>query len=280
MSRFAKTIFIAFSLAAASTAVAAGPADLYIIPIAGHAAGAHDTSWRSDVVLHNPQLVPITVEMALVESGQPPAADAIAIAFGAESALQLAPGETRIVADVLAQQGRDVTGALIVGATMPFVVTSRTYAELPGGRTLGQTVLPVAISGGADAVNEVAILAGLGQSEHQRANVGLFVAASRAPFVAEIELVSSSGQLLGSQLVVVDGEGLAHHQFSAAAIGGMDAVSAIVRVLQGDGIVVPYASIIDNVSAEAMFLSAGAAMSRGAAAVAMLGRTVAHDTER
>lgn len=265
-----KTILIVLSLFTASTAFAADYADLYVIPVAGHARGAFGTAWRSDVVLHNLQLVPITVEMALIESGRSAAAEAIPVSFGAEAVLHLAAGETRVVSDVLGSMGRDVTGALIVGADMPFVLTSRTYAERPAGRTLGQTVLPVAIAGGADAVNEVAILAGLAQNERQRANVGLFVAASRVPFVAEIELVSASGSSLGSRLIVLDAEGFAHQQFSVA-----DGASAMVRILEGDGVIVPYASIVDNVSAEAMFVPADAMASRGTAARAMLSRAVA-----
>jgi hypothetical protein len=275
MNRIVKTILALISLFTASAVLAADYSDLYVIPIAGHAPGAHGTSWRSDVVLHNLQPVPITVEMAFIESGRSPAADAVSVAFGAESSLQLLPGETRVVTDVLGQQGRDVTGALVVGAAMPFVVTSRTYAELSTGRTLGQTVLPIAISGGADALNEVAVLTGLVQGdENQRSNIGLFLAASRAPFVVEIEVVSASGEPLGSRVVVLDAEGLAHHQFPVTG------VSAVVRVLQGDGIVVPYASIIDNVSAEALFVSTDAATSRGATARTMLSSIVARTGAR
>lgn len=257
-----KTALIVLALFIASVAAAADYSDLYVIPIAGHARGAFGTQWRSDVVLHNLQLVPITVEMALVESGRSPDAAPIAI-----SSLQLNPGETRTLADVLGHEGRDLAGALIVGASMPFVVTSRTYAERPTGRTLGQTVEPIAMTGGADAVNDVAILAGLTNDAHHRTNIGVFLAASRAPFVAEIELVSASGASLGSTFIDVGAEGLAHHQFPVTTSG---AVSAIVRIVQGDGIVVPYASIINNTSAEAMFVSASAAKTRSAAAVMLM----------
>lgn len=280
MSRYARTIIVVLSLFTVSTAVAAEYSDLYVIPIAGHARGAFGTAWRSDIVLHNHQMVPITVEMALIESGRPAAAEVAAVSFGAETTLHLAAGETRVVSDVLVQMGRDVTGALIVGASMPFVLSSRTYAERPAGRTLGQTVLPIAITGGADAVNEIAVLAGLDRKDGQRVNVGLFVTASRVPLVAEIKLVSPTGTHLGSQLIVLDAEGFAHRQFSVATIAGeSEDVSAIVNILEGDGIVVPYASIVDNRSAEAIFVPADAATSRGGAAHVMLSRAVTRDAE-
>jgi hypothetical protein len=269
MNRFAIP-FLVLSLLTAGAAVAADLSDLYVVPIAGHTHGAFGTAWRSDLVLHNLQAEPITVEMALIESGRPAAADAIAIPFGVEPLLHLGPGETRVISDVLGQQRRDITGALIVGASLPFVLTSRTYAE----GTLGQTVPPIAITSGADASSEVAILAGLAENERQRANVGLVLAASRAPFLAEIELVSASGSSLGSQLVALDTEGFAHHQFAAATIAS-EGVTALVRIVEGEGLVVPYASMIDNASAEAMFVSAAPATGGGAAAArAMLARSV------
>lgn len=249
----------------ASAAGAADYSDLYVIPIAGHTQGAFDTAWRSDVVLHNIQQVPITVELALVESGRSPSTPPIAIAVGAETSLQLAPGETRVLSDVLGQQGRDLTGALIVGAGLPFSLTSRTWAELPTGRTLGQMVTPVAITATSTAAaDEVSILSGLPESNRQRSNIGVFLVASHAPLVVEIALVSPSGATLGSTLVVMDEPGFSHRQFpnTAPAAG----VTARVRILEGDGIAVPYASTIDNLTAEAMFLSGQPIATRGAAA--------------
>lgn len=259
-----RILIVAVSILFASAAFAAEYSDLYVIPIAGHAHGAHGTAWRSDVVLHNFQLVPITVEMALIEGNT--AAD-----LG--SPLQLFPGETRTLTDVLGDQGRDVIGAIVIGADLPFVVTSRTY----NATTLGQTVRPIAIAGAADAVNEVAVLAGLSHNEHQRANVGLAIVASHVPFIAEIELVSAEGHRLGSQLVVLETEGFAHRQFSAASMG-TGGTSAVVRVIQGDGIVVPYASVIDNRSGNALFVSTEPATSAGSAARVMLDRMVSRST--
>jgi hypothetical protein len=173
MKSIGTTILITLALFMTSPAAAAGYSDLYIIPAAGHSHGAYGTLWRSDLVLHNIQQVPITVEIAIVESGRAPSAAPIAVNAGAETAFHLNPGETRVLSDVAGHLGRDITGALIVGADMPFAVTSRAWAELPGGRTLGQTVRPIAIAGAADAVNETAVppLAGAQRAaalEHRR----------------------------------------------------------------------------------------------------------------
>ena len=259
---------LALALLVTFAASAAEYSDLYIVPVAGHARGAFGTSWRTDLVLHNIQLVPITVEIALVESGQAPSAAPLAV-----TSLHLMPGETRVVSDLANGFGRDVAGALIVGAEMPFAVTSRTWAELPAGRTLGQTVAPVAITGTADAVNTIAVLPLHMTNAQQRSNVGAFVAASHAPLVVEVAVLSAGGATLASQLIVVDEPGFVHRQL---LIPPADAgVTAVVRILEGDGIVVPYASIIDNATAEAVFLSGEPISLRGGATLAMLAKTVA-----
>ena len=237
-----KRLMIVF-LFIASAASAADYSDLYIIPIAGHTRGAFGTEWRSDVVLHNIQQVPITVEMVLVESGLAPSTPPIDIAI----ATNLTPGETRTLSDILGTQGRDLTGALIVGAELPFALTSRTYAEHASGRTLGQTVTPVAIT---DSSTEVSVLAGLSDSNHQRSNLGLFLAASHAPMIAEIQLVSSTGATLESMLITVEEPGFTHLQFVITS-----GTTAVVRIVEGDGIAVPYASTVDNITAEALFVS-------------------------
>jgi hypothetical protein len=48
--------------------------------------------------------------------------------------------------------------------------------------------------------------------------------------------------------------------------------------VEGEGIIVPYASIIDNATAEAIFVPADAATNLGAAARAMLSGAVARET--
>jgi NADPH-dependent 2,4-dienoyl-CoA reductase/sulfur reductase-like enzyme len=49
---------------------------------------------------------------------------------------------------------------------------------------------------------------------------------------------------------------------------------SIVRILEGDGIAVPYASIVDNVSAEAVFVSGQPVAVRGTASRSMLASAV------
>ena len=258
----AMKVLLALALCVASAASAAEYSDLYIIPVAGHVRGAFGTSWRSDLALHNLQAVPIEVEIVLVESGRAPSAAPVAV-----SSLHLNSGETRMLDDVLGDLDRDVTGALLVGADLPFAVTSRTWAELPHGRTLGQTVAPVSVAGTANAA---AVLPFLGTDAQQRSNVGLFAAASHAPLVVEIELLSESGASLGTQVIVAEEPGFIHRQLAVAGTN----VTAVFRILEGDGIVVPYASTVDNATAEALFMSGEPVSLRGGETLRMLMQTV------
>ena len=61
-----------------------------------------------------------------------------------------------------------------------------------------------------------------------------------------------------------------HRQLSIAPTAEGTSLTATIRILQGDGIVVPYASTIDNVSAEALFVSAEPIAVGGAASRSML----------
>src|SRR5688572_25401613 len=123
MNSIRNRFLLVLALLMTSSMSAAEYSDLYIIPVAGHAPGAFGTSWRSDLVLHNIQSVPITVEIVLVESGRSPTTAPLSVSAGAETTLHLMPGETRVLSDVASVVGRDITGALIVGADMPFAVT-------------------------------------------------------------------------------------------------------------------------------------------------------------
>jgi hypothetical protein len=274
MNSIRRRVLLVLALFITSAASAAEYSDLYIIPVAGHTRGAFGTSWRSDLVLHNIQSVPIAVEIVMVESGRAPSAEPVAVSAGAETTLHLMPGETRMLSDVAGSLGRDITGALIVGADLPFAVTSRTWADRPAGRTLGQSVVAVGMSGAADAVNEVAVLPALTGNAQQRSNVGLFVAASHAPLVVEVAVLSSAGATLASQLITIEEPGFVHRQLSVPAVDHAAGSTAIIRILEGDGIAVPYASTIDNVSAEAVFVSAEPISLRGGATLAMLARAV------
>lgn len=43
--------------------------DFYVVPVAGHTPGMAGSMWQSDLIIHNFQTTPVTIEIGLVESG-------------------------------------------------------------------------------------------------------------------------------------------------------------------------------------------------------------------
>jgi hypothetical protein len=75
---------------------------------------------------------------------------------------------------------------------------------------------------------------------------------------------------------VVEEPGFVHHHLSTADIAEIpDGATAVVRIVEGDGLVVPYASMIDNASAQALFIGGQPVMAHGMAARTMLSNVVA-----
>lgn len=259
-----------FALLLAPQAFANHYADFYVIPVAIDAPGANGTQWMSDVAIYNFGTTPLTVEMLFIQSGQgdpnnttdvTPTSLPIPIpgrgSVILKDVLDLIPGDTNI-------------GAILIGANAPFAVTSRAYSLSPTGDTVGQTVLPARdflenAVGDVNNAGAVAYIPGLIANSRFRTNLG-FVAATTndnaAGMTVEVTIRDSSGGSVGSRLFTIPGGNFTHVQFPSTAITGtvlpnssFDAGSADFRIVAGDGAVVPYVSVIDNVTADAVFVS-------------------------
>lgn len=108
--------------------VRSGLAQSLLVPAAAHAQGAGGASWRTDVILRNPDTEPVQVHARLVGTA------------AADIAFTLAGGEIRLVPDIVAAFGlADGAGTLVLTPD-PFrsiAATSRTYTAAPGGGTFG-----------------------------------------------------------------------------------------------------------------------------------------------
>jgi hypothetical protein len=265
---------VAFLLSMTLAAAADHYASFYVIPVASHTPGAFDSLWMSDVALHNFQGMPITVEMTFVRSGH--TADNTT-ALG--PAVTIPAGGSVLLRDVVSA-GAPAAGAILIGADAPFAITSRSYSELPGGGTVGQTVLAARdfVESAADDVDNaaaVAYLPGLAANASFRTNVG-FVAATAndtSGLTISVRLRNESGAAVGQRTFFVPGGALMHVQFPASSLGtaAFEAGAAEVRITSGDGAVVPYASVIDNTSSDAVFVLGQFPEASGTAAAAVRG---------
>lgn len=260
-------IVATFALMANVTAYANHYADFYVIPIAGHTAGQNGTNWMSDVAVQNFQSTPLVVQFVVIESGfQSDNVFPLATADDSGSVTVPANGNV-MVKDILGDHRgmSSVTGALLVGSDRPFAITSRTYSMSPSGDTVGQTVPPAAnfLDNTLSPINlptAVAYVPGLVQNSEFRTNLG-FVAAngsgSGATMNLAITVKGPTGATLGTRNYSIAPGAVMQIQFSAREIAGanFDVGGAEFRITTGSGSVVPYASVIDNRTADAVFVA-------------------------
>lgn len=248
-------------------ASAAHYADLYVIPVASHTAGQNGTMWMSDLAIQNFQTTPLDVQIIVIESGVGQQNVAPLMTSTNNGSVTVPAGGSVMLKDVLSgHRGMSSTiGAILVGADRPFAVTSRAYSSNPLGHTVGQTVTPAAnfldnTLAPISLATAVAYVPGLVQNGDFRTNLGMVVAngsGSGTALGVTITVRGANGAVLGTKTLSFAPGEITQLQFSAREIaaGNFDIGSAEVRIFSGSGSVVPYASIIDNRTADAVYVS-------------------------
>jgi len=241
--------------------------DTYVIPVVAHVQGAFGTTWMSDVIITNFHTTPLTVQLILIESGENNSDNVFPlVTTNLNGSVTVAPNNTVVLRDVLAgYNGRtNSSGALILGGDQTFAATSRTYSMSANGVSNGgQTVTPARDffenSTGRSDNNAVAYVTGITNNASTRTNIG-FVAGTGsgagATLAVEVTIRSSTGASLGTKLVSIPAGNFTQTQFSVSSITNtpFDVGTAEFRILGGLGSVLPYASVIDNNSGNAMYI--------------------------
>ena len=255
-------------LLCAAVAKADHYADFYVLPVAAHTPGVNGTMWMSDVAIQNFQSTPLSVELAVIESGEGNSDNVFPIAATADGMAVTVPANGSVLLrDVLAgHRGLgSVAGAILIGSDRPFAVTSRTYSMTPDGNTIGQTVPPARnfidnTIGDTNLATAVAYVPGLIDNGRFRSNLGAVVgnASATSALTVTVTVRNAAGATAGTRTITVGPGNFTHLQFNARSILGtqmFDIGSAEFRITEGDGAVVPYASVIDNSTADAVFVS-------------------------
>jgi hypothetical protein len=261
----ARVLGLALMLLAPVVVFADHYADLYVIPAAGHVTGIGGTSWMSDVAVQNFQSTPLTVEIVVIESGEGNPENVVPLQSATGSSVTIPAGGTRILRDLM-NGHRGLTqssGAILIGADRPFAVSSRFYAIRPNGPAQGQSIVPVSrflenTLGDTNLDNASAYVPGLSVNAQYRTNLGFVAGSGSASGMAvEITLRNGAGTALGSRTLNIPGLGFTHVLFNTADITSQqfDEGSATYRIVSGDGAVVPFASVIDNASSAAFYVS-------------------------
>lgn len=247
-------------------ALAGHYSDFYVIPVVSKTAGVNGTNWMSDVAIQNFTGAPLNVSFTFIASGQSTSDNVFSLPAGDSDLATIAPGGSLLIQDVLKsiRPNGNAIGALLVGANAPFAVTSRSYSMTPAGDTVGQTVLPardfientIGITNNAMAV---AYIPGLIQNARFRTNLGFVAGSSNdgGSMGIEFRIKNSQGVTVGTRNFSIAPGNFTHVQFSSSSVSpsSYDIGAAEVRITTGSGAVVPYASVIDNVTADAVYVS-------------------------
>lgn len=267
MNRLKRLLLTSAMLVAfTATAQAAHYASLYVIPVAGHTNGVNGTRWVSDLAIYNFNNAPLTVELLYIKGGFD-RENLLLVNKVPGSAATIPAGGTRIIKDILegVGEGNMTLGSLIVGSSdgRPFAVTSRAYSVDPVGNTIGQTVLPardfIDSALGNTMQPAVGYIPGIISDARHRTNLGFVAGASdrsATPLAIEFTVRGRDGASLGTRQFSVPAGTFQFFQFpvTSVASAGFAEASVDVRILAGDGEVVPYASVIDNRTADAVFI--------------------------
>ena len=271
-----KLIHFALCSLVATGAFAAQFHDFYVIPVAAHTEGSDGASWRTDVSIQNIQATPVTIEFAVVESGEGLFDNVAPVAVGPDgaSSVTIPAGASRTLTDVLDHhRGRAATtGALLVGGDQEFAMTSRTYSRTPAG-TVGQTVAAASdvAFDGSDRSSTL-YLPGLAQNGVFRTNIGMLISATTVPLTVTVTIDGEDGSALGSRTFTVQPGATTHVQFSARSVASATfaAAGAVIRISDGSGTVIASASVVDNATGDASFINGGAAAAGAATPLSRL----------
>jgi len=203
------------------------------VAAAANGDGAAGSVWRTDLGVLNPGGFPVDATVVFRSSD------------GSELSVQvsLAPGEQRVLTDVVGTMGGQGSGSLRVSADAPVMVSSRTYNESTAG-TFGQYLDGVDPGAVAD---ERLWLPQLQQNDDFRTNIGLSNIGGEQLRV-RVRLHDGAGTLLKTtQRSIEAGERLQRQEPFDRLAGRNDIAAgwATVEIIDGQGLVA-YASVIDN----------------------------------
>jgi hypothetical protein len=220
---------------------------LQVVPAAFRVDGDRNTHWRSDLWLANPSSTATIAEVAFRDSNG---------ALVAESPVPVAGGATVALRDVIASPLGLATaaGSLAISSDRPLLATTRSWT--PGARgTFGQLVpaLDTARSIGAGDAPAHAIQ--IESSEAFRTNAGA-VETTGANVVVRVRLFDAAGTQLVSKDVPMAPFG--QMQFNVANEGApaFGNGRASFEVVSGSGRILAYASVVDNLSGDPVYISA------------------------
>jgi len=223
------------------------------VAASAHAEGINQTLWLTDLVLHNPGSSAATCDLFfLATATDNTSAAPYRVTVPADASVRLAD----VVSELFGRDGE--TGAILVGADLPLIVSSRTFNNASTG-TFGQHIggeaTSLAWEGDSDLPRLVQLAHSPDPEQGFRTNLGA-VNLSTSELTLDVELHRGGGELLGTIQLVVPPFG--HLQYSNvfatyATDELKDAFAEVVSASAGARYLV-YASVVDNRSGDPVFI--------------------------
>ena len=226
-----------------------GAQELYV-PAAAHTNGAAGTVWRTDLEVKARAGEPASFTVELLQE-RTANNDPLSATFS------LTAGESRRLVDVVDTAfGFYGSGALRLTANEGGILaTSRTYNTNPNG-TFGQYIPAFEAETAAEHSRDYVLLQ-LSSSESYRTNVG-FVNTTGESLALEVDLFTSSAVLLGSVPATLRPYEMRQIPAVFTLVTGEEVGDgyAVVRTTTEAGRFFAYASVVDNLSGDAIFIPA------------------------
>jgi len=222
-------------------------ASRFVIP--GVASLDTGASWRSDVRIFNSSTAPQTATMTLYPTGNPTAS------VSRDTTIQ--PGEVKALDDIVHSTFNltNAGGALHVttAVSTPLVVTARTFNDTPGG-TLGQFLQAVTIADSVGLGERSLQLLQMEDSPRYRTNLGLAETTGK-PATVEVTVILPDSKV--APKVSIPLAAFEYRQFaiiSSLGLGNTYNARISVRVIDGQGKVTAYGSVIDQKTQDPTFV--------------------------
>ncbi|MBW3563191.1 MAG: M36 family metallopeptidase [Acidobacteria bacterium] len=217
--------------------------DSKIIPVVAHLDGAGGSKWRSDLYLSNPLDEPL--ELSIRYRG-------VSGAVSGRVEGTLGPYSSAFVMDVVESWFGASGGGHLEITPGSAIVSSRTWNDRGNG-SFGQNVASVATGDGITELGQSGVAIGVEQSDHFRTNVGL-VEIGDGFAVFDVTVFGERGAMLCTARF-----GLAPREQRQVSLPSMGCRTTpggyvVLTKVSGDGSVVGWASVVDNLSGDPVFM--------------------------
>ena len=217
-----------------------------VIPAVIHADGVPPTRWRSDVWLTNPGQSAFSV----APSFYPLAGDKVET-----GPTSLGPGGSAVLNDVVQTEfGRTSSAGQLEIFDSKLIVTSRSWTPSSAG-SVGQFIPARDLSDAIGIGSPPAAAIQVETSDRFRTNAGVSEVTGKAATV-RVRLMSATGLPVFERVLEVPPHGQMQFNLQGAGAPQTDSGRIEFQVTAGEGRVLGYASVIDNISGDSIYVPA------------------------